>query len=797
MNKLLICFFMLLGINAIAQPSRIEKFQIKGLIVAKETQEPLPNVIVLVINEKGDTINYTGTSKMGTFLTSAKKEGKYLLKFVGMGINEDSSVVTISAGINDIGVVRLSEGRELGAVKIFAQKYIMKEEVDRLIYDVTKDTSAHRVKMMDIMKKIPFMKVKGSDGKLEYLNENIWTIYINGSPSEMINGNRQYPMRYIKGDVMKTIEIIKPGTKDNPGETPIININLTRDLPNGFVGELYANTSNNVSLGGEADLIVKFDKLYFSFNYGVDYLNKPKTENETEKNFLSPNSPIKTQINNSTTWNNKLSHNPILGLSYVPNKKEIFRLAFSTDFSNVHNYVNSDSKSFDVNNSIIASQTSNSINKSTSNPRFNGTFNYTRKLDANKGELNFNMFVKKNFSISEYILTNNVNTPDHSEIESVDSTSESQYNATIIFKRNINKTHSFTSTASYTERKYETSSFIDGYVNDLNNGLKYKQQILSASVHYSLLIKRLSLSSSASFENNTDKGNFNNNGSPTKLNKTEFSFFPSVNINFRFPKRINFLVSYMARPYRPSINYLNPFIDQSDPKNIFKGNPNLKSNYVHFFTVKMGKRIGNNLDLGILYSNYYTNNSIEFISTIDNTGVTTSTYENIGKKFSQRISGSFSYFKKWLWIICSGGYSITNYTNDKNGENNQVRGFNFVFNSRFDISNRTVLEIIYRLNPSNSAQIKKTSYSSSTTINLSQTLVKEKLFMNLFINDPQINHKYISKIIGNDYYTMTTHNEQLGRIFGISIRWNFGHLKDKVGKILQPRAPEDLNGPEL
>lgn len=69
--------------------------------------------------------------------------------------------------------------------------------------------------------------------------------------------------------------------------------------------------------------------------------------------------------------------------------------------------------------------------------------------------------------------------------------------------------------------------------------------------------------------------------------------------------------------------------------------------------------------------------------------------------------------------------------------------------------------------------------------------------MNLFINDPQINHKYISKIIGNDYYTMTTHNEQLGRIFRISIRWNFGHLKDKVGKILQPRAPEDLNGPEL
>ncbi len=788
---------MFLSINAIAQPSKIAKFQIKGLIVSAETKEPLPNITVIVINEKGDTINYTGTGKMGTFLTSAKNEGKYLLKFVGMGINEDSSVVTVRAGINDIGVVRLSEGRELGAVKIFAQKYIMKEEVDRLIYDVTQDTSAHRVKMVDIMKKIPFMKVRGTDGKLEYLNENIWTININGSPNEMINGDRQYPMRFIKGDVMKTIEIIKPGTKDNPSETPIININLARDLPNGFVGELYANTSNNVSLEGGADLIVKSDKLYFSLNYGIDYLNKPKTENETEKDFLSPDSPIKSQINNSTTWNNNLSHNPILGLSYVPNKKEIFKLAFSTDFSNGHNYVNSDSESFDINNSLIASETSNSLNNSTSNPKFNGTLNYVRKLDADKGELNFNMYVKKNFSISEYILTNNVNTPDHSEIESLDSTSSSQYNATIIFKRKINKIHSFTSTASYTEREYETSSFIDGYVDDINNGLKYKQQILSAGVQYYLSIKRFSFSSSAGFENNTNKGNFNNNGFPTKLNKTEFSFFPSVSINFKLPKRTYFVVSYMARPFRPSINYLNPFIDQSDPKNIFKGNPNLKSNYVHFFSVKMGKRIGNNLDLGILYSTYYTNNAIEFISTIDNTGVTTSTYENIGKKFSQKISGSFSYFKNWLWIICSGGYSITNYNNDINGGNNQVRGLNISIISQFDISNGTELKISYKLNPSNSAQIKKTTYSSSTTVNLSQTLVKEKLFMNLFINDPQINHKYISKIIGNDYYTMTTHNEQLGRIFGISLRWNFGHLKDKAGVITRPRDSDDLKAPEL
>lgn len=71
-------------------------------------------------------------------------------------------------------------------------------------------------------------------------------------------------MRLIKGDVMKNIEIIMPSTMENPGEKPIVNINLARDLPNGFAVELMGNGDILRRVGSNIDLITKFDKLYLS-----------------------------------------------------------------------------------------------------------------------------------------------------------------------------------------------------------------------------------------------------------------------------------------------------------------------------------------------------------------------------------------------------------------------------------------------------------------------------------------------------------------------------------------------------
>jgi len=53
-------------------------------------------------------------------------------------------------------------------------------------------------------------------------------------------------------------------------------------------------------------------------------------------------------------------------------------------------------------------------------------------------------------------------------------------------------------------------------------------------------------------------------------------------------------------------------------------------------------------------------------------------------------------------------------------------------------------------------------YFTSVEFYLSQTLVKDKLFMTLSFDEPFKRHRYISNVIGNNSFNMTTTREEPG-----------------------------------
>ena len=131
-----------------------------------------------------------------------------------MGFMTDSLVVETDVKDLNLGKIALIEGETLAGTTVKARKVVMKVEEDRLVYDVSKDLDAGKVKMMDIMKRIPFMAINPKSGNLSYLDENITNITINGQKNNLISGGRQHPMKLIKGDYMKEIEVILPNTGD-------------------------------------------------------------------------------------------------------------------------------------------------------------------------------------------------------------------------------------------------------------------------------------------------------------------------------------------------------------------------------------------------------------------------------------------------------------------------------------------------------------------------------------------------------------------------------------------------------
>lgn len=305
-----IIIFVLIQTHLSAQPASQTKehYKIYGKVIEKSTTKDdttgigIPYATVRLLNTKGVVTNVAATDPKGNFTIFVKSSGIYLIKIDAMGYARDSLKVEVNETAQDIGTIHLAAGQQLAGVTLSAEKLIMKDEGDRLVYDVTKDPEAKRVKMMDIMKKIPNLSVN-PQGKLTYLDEDIATIKINGEDNAMVNSSRQFTMRMIKGDVMNRIEVILPNTPENKSDKAIINIKLARDLPDGYAADLNLSGNSRNSYDGNADFITKSGNAYFFTTYGIGYNNSPKVKSLTTKENLTTNAEIALQENNSYSYN--------------------------------------------------------------------------------------------------------------------------------------------------------------------------------------------------------------------------------------------------------------------------------------------------------------------------------------------------------------------------------------------------------------------------------------------------------------------------------------------------------------
>jgi len=804
---LLLTVIICVTVSAQSDLSIKNRFRISGKIVEISSEKAVPYATIQVTNNKKETVTVEATDVLGDFTLYIKSPGSFLLKFDAMGYGADSLSVNITDPVTNIGIIKLTEGEQLTGVTVSAKKLIIKQEVDRVVYDVTNDPEAKRLKMADIMKKIPFMTFSAMDGKLKYLDNNISTILIDGKPNEMISGGRQFTMRLIKGDVMSKIEIIMPGTKDNPGERPIVNIVLARELPNGYAAQIESNGNSQNKIASNIDIITKFDKLYVSLVYGIDYQNRPKLENFTSKENLNEGALVYLQENKSISWGNSISHRFSVGTSFQITKMDNISLSLSTNKSLSNSKNNASSDNYNIQNELIDYQNSSSINKSIGKPKINGAFNYYH-LFKNRSALSFSYNLTNSVSNNDYTLftyKSDLINPDR-QISSADNSTIDQ-TASFNFFRKYGTKHLIEANVSYTNREYSNSSDFEYWNYDNQNletysfrqeGLKYTQEVYRVHGRYGYMIKNFSLSVILSAEQMINRGIFFSTVN-SKLDYKELNMFPSLLIVYRTKNNYKIALNYKTRTLRPNVNYLNPFINNSDPKNIIMGNPDLRAEYANAFTFSVLKTYENNVYLELFSTAEFIDNAIESITTLDNQNISTTTYGNINNKenYFARLSLSIKPFK-WLYITNMGMVNYAKYTNTITRMMNSVKGFSYHGFFTAGLFKSTSIGGGVDISPQiNSAQTKEVKYYSSVGFNISQTLVKNKLFLTLSLEDPFKRHRYISNVIGNRSFNMTTTREEQGRVLGFRLSWNFGRLRDRSSMPGSVGAPSDLARPAL
>lgn len=128
------------------------------------------------------------------------------------------------------------------------------------------------------------------------------------------------------------------------------------------------------------------------------------------------------------------------------------------------------------------------------------------------------------------------------------------------------------------------------------------------------------------------------------INNNFNNVLPVARFNYEFPSMKRMSIDYETSVQEPTIQQLQPVVDNSNPLNIYEGNPDLQPEYRHsvrinFNTFNPMKFLGffSFIDVN------YTNNAIINTQHIDQQFVRYTRPENVGNSLSLRASTNFSF----------------------------------------------------------------------------------------------------------------------------------------------------------
>ncbi len=228
-----------------------------------------------------------------------------------------------------------------------------------------------------------------------------------------------------------------------------------------------------------------------------------------------------------------------------------------------------------------------------------------------------------------------------------------------IDQKKVNKQNGsvINSTISYTEPIWKNTFLILNYKLNINrnnaerltyeksNGDKYETLVDSLSNHF--IFNTVGHTGSVNFRYNVKKFNFSvGSGFGTvnykmtdirkniERNVPFNNFLPAISFNFTPKQQRRFNLSYNGTTRNPTLQQIQPIIDNIDPLNVVVGNPNLQQSFIHNLNFRAS-------DYKVLKSrNLYFNLNY---SKTDNAITNASFVDNLGRRISQAINVEGNY----------------------------------------------------------------------------------------------------------------------------------------------------------
>ncbi|MFM9944826.1 MAG: TonB-dependent receptor domain-containing protein [Bacteroidia bacterium] len=637
--------------------------------VTDEKNKPLEFASILVMKST-DSSNVAGaiTNEAGNFIIDNLPFNNYLIRISTIGYADQWFKASLSESnpMTQLGNIVLKEaGRNLKEIQVEAERKLLENNIDKKTFQVDKSIISQSGSAVDALQQLPNvttdengnLQIRGSEGVL---------ILINGKPTGINGANLQTILNQIPANTIEKIEVItNPSSKyDAEGSNGIINIILKRNKKGGIAGNVNVQTGTRDKYNLSSGLSYNKGKFGISATYALRY-NTFQWRGYLDRKLMPADTAYYFNTKNNG-WNLGRSHAVSLSTDYYFNKYNTLSVTGSGTFGkdkrpewirySEHDINNTASAKFARFNDISSQNRFYNVNtqyrktfEKTAGKEFSISGNYTNSADTNT------LNGKNQYTLWDYL--------------PYDSISDTRQNRSKSYTNNLQLQSDFVLPLKK-ERKIETGLKVayrsfDNEMriskvqpvseewkldSNLSNRFFYTEIINAGYFNFTGIYKDFGYQAGTRVEQTIADGELKYTG--RKVGYQRLDFFPSFYVLKKIKKVHEWKVNYTRRIERPSAGQLNPFSDLSDPRNIRKGNPDLKPQFI------------NNLELDYTYTTkklmtnpglYYkqTNNLIWRYLTIDE-GINYVSFENIGTSYNLGLDWVTTYTPaKWFNTLTS------------------------------------------------------------------------------------------------------------------------------------------------
>ena len=779
-----------------AQPGSqsISTTTIKGQVSDSLTNEPIAYA-TLWISEKNTpqkAIKSFTTDDAGKFQIAMPGKGEFLLssQYVGKTSLNVAFQITGDEKTIDLGKLTVHDNQMLKEVVVSAIKPLVQVDLDKISYSMEDDPDSKTNNVLEMMKKVPMVTVDADDN-IQLRGSSSFKIYLDGKPSNMITNNPGQVLKSMPANMVKKIEVITdPGAKyDAEGVTGIINIITNKQPMGGYTGTVNAGANLwGYNLGGY--VTAKYGKFGLTGNYNYSYNKRPASDNSyyRESFFDEINNYLDTKSSSSNRGRYQYGSGE---LSYEIDTLNLISAAFNLWGGNNTSESKSHSQMSDINKNPVYEYLMNSTGKNTYgssefNANYQRTFSKKDELLTASYRLSLNPIDQAYNTQVDSIL--NYCAPSQRSASNADT---KEHTFQLDYTTPLGKIHTIEAGFKYIIRISESDSYRDIFnpvvnewipFNSYNDKFHHQQDIFSAYGGYNVKYKKVGFKAGLRMENTklnvqfplAEAQNFDNG---------YFNLIPSTTFSYQYKKIHNFRIGYNLRIQRPGIWYLNPYVNNTDPKNISFGNPNLDVEKSNNFNLNYGVfKPKFNLNANLFYN--FVNNSIERVTTLKN-DTTQTTYKNIGK--SQNL-GLYFYgnwqatMKLRIFANASGSY-MNMQANDGSGMKNSGYMGQLFGGAQYNFPRDLTLSFNGGASaPSLSLQGKSSGFHFYA-FSLNKSFMKKKLTITLSAQNVFEKYIYYNYNTQTDQFRTVSNYSYPTRNFRIGISYKFGELKQQIKKV--------------